>query len=89
MKPKIINLSFVYIYRSECYCGNNLPPKTKRKEENIDISNCCSWTCSGQLNETCGGDLCNSVYAVNGTTRKNFSEYSRKKRSMKNDFFLI
>jgi hypothetical protein len=65
----------IFIYRSECYCGNHLPTKTKRREENIEISKCCSWTCSGQLNETCGGDLCNSVYAVNSTTQKNFSEY--------------
>lgn len=68
----------IFIYRSECYCGNHLPTKTKRREENIEISKCCSWTCSGQLNETCGGDLCNSVYAVNSTTQKNFSEYFRE-----------
>ncbi len=75
MKPKIINLLFVYIDRSECYCGNHLPITMKRKETDADLSKCCSWTCSGQLNETCGGDLCNSVYAVNGTTRKNYREY--------------
>jgi hypothetical protein len=51
----------------------------KRKEENTNVSKCCSWTCSGQLNETCGGDLCNSVYTVNGTTRKNLREYFLKK----------
>jgi hypothetical protein len=72
---KKINLFFVYIYRSECYCGNHLLMKTKKGEENMNVSNCCSWTCSGQLNETCGGNLCNSVYALNGTIRKNLSEY--------------
>ncbi|CAF3545623.1 unnamed protein product [Rotaria sp. Silwood1] len=58
-------------FRSECYCGNHLPTNIKREDENVDQLNCCSWTCSGQLNETCGGDLCNSIYNVNITARKN------------------
>jgi hypothetical protein len=63
-----------------------VPTKIKKEEENTDVSKCCSWTCAGQLNETCGGNLCNSVYAVNGTTRKNFSE-SFRKRSIEDKIF--
>ncbi|CAF1222867.1 unnamed protein product [Adineta ricciae] len=63
-------------FRSECYCGNSLPKKMKREHEDDDIANCCSWTCAGQLNETCGGYLCNSVYALNSTERKISSNVS-------------
>ncbi|CAF3250693.1 unnamed protein product [Rotaria socialis] len=60
-------------FRSECYCGNSLLTRTKNEDIYDDASICCSWTCSGQLNETCGGDLCNSIYAVNRTTQKNIT----------------
>jgi hypothetical protein len=66
---------YTYISRSECYCDDHLPIKTKGQSEIDDVSSCCSWTCSGQFNETCGGNLCNSVYAVNGTKQMNPSKY--------------
>ena len=56
--------------------------KTERMEEKNGQSICCSWSCSGQLNETCGGDLCNSVYAINDTLRRNFSEYLIKNKKI-------
>lgn len=47
----------------------------KTKYEKGNKSECCSWTCSGNLNETCGGALCNSVYAINNTLGRNLREY--------------
>ena len=68
-------------FRSECYCGNSLPKKMKREHEDDDIADCCSWTCAGQLNETCGGYLCNSVYTLNSTERKISSMLEMMNRS--------
>ncbi|CAF2079390.1 unnamed protein product [Rotaria magnacalcarata] len=67
-------------FRSECYCGNSLSTRTKKEDIYDDASICCSWTCSGQLNETCGGDLCNSIYAVNRTTQKNINSTNNKRQ---------
>ncbi|CAF3923815.1 unnamed protein product [Adineta steineri] len=64
-------------FRSECYCGNHLTTKIRREQENHNTSNCCSWTCSGQLNETCGGHLCSSVYAINSTIQMNLIAATR------------
>lgn len=71
------------MYRSECYCGNYIPNRVNREDEDNHPSSCCSWTCSGQLNQTCGGDLCNSIYAVNITIRKSLSKGSRSHSEQK------
>lgn len=87
---KLIRESSVCACRSECYCGNQLPKRSKsaRSDDDMDIANCCAWTCAGQLNETCGGNLCSSVYAVNITPRKELGEYPRGS-AMHSEIFSI
>ncbi|CAF0785131.1 unnamed protein product [Didymodactylos carnosus] len=57
-------------FRSECYCGVAYTHSNFQKQ-----SSCCTWLCSGSRNETCGGELCNSVYQTDLAVTSKNSQY--------------
>ncbi|CAF0763178.1 unnamed protein product [Didymodactylos carnosus] len=68
-------------FSTECYCGVVYNYSNAQEQ-----SSCCSWLCAGNRNETCGGELCNSVYQTNLTVTIINSQYAGLSSTLSNGF---